>query len=250
MREQIAVLDGINGLGMSDPYAQDYSEFDGPREFTPVPGGGANRSGGSDWHPMTPTLPSSEGLASSLGMETVSGGGWAGRSYSPVPGGGANYQGGSNWHPLTPTMPSSEGLAGTLSMEEVPGYAGRSFTPVPGGGANYTGGSNWKTEFPTKISSQGLVGYRGRGLRGLGEISALERAAYCGVLTAIRLTGRAMSKQQMAGMVLLAMTQMPASVVRNTKTVSYYAALQTASRSMPLASARGIAQRAAQHCGG
>lgn len=242
MREQIAVLDGINGLGMSDPYAQDYSEFDGPREFTPVPGGGANRSGGSDWHPMTPTLPSSEGLASSLGMETVSGGSYGGRMYSPVPGNGQNYQGGSNWHPLTPTLPSSEGLASTLSMEEVPGWAGKSYSPVPGGGANYTGGSNWKSRFPTKISSEGLAG--------LNAISALERAAWCGVLTALRLTGRRMSKQQQTGMVLLAMTQMPASVVRNSKTVSYFAALQTASRSMPMDRARGIAQRAAQYCGG
>lgn len=250
MREQIAVLDGIHGLGMADPYAQDYSGFDGPREYTPVPGGGQNRTGGSDWASSFPYKLQQEGLAniSSLGMDSADS--YAGSDYTPVPGGGALYSGGSNWHPRTPTLPSSEGLASTLGIEEVPGWAGNAYTPVPGGGANYTGGSNWKTEFPTKIPSEGLVGYRGRGLRGLGDVAMMSRGAACGIMTALRLTGRSMTKSQIQVMMRIVMQQLPLNVARTPKAASYFGALQIArSSGLSMAAARDIARRAMQMCG-
>lgn len=162
--EQIAVLDGL-GNYLSPTYGQDYSEFSRAREVTPVPGGGQNYTGGSDWFSRAPYRLQQEGLAGigSLGVEP---GGWDGHSWTPEPSSGANYQGGSNWHPYAPTTVSSEGLAGSLSIDVVPGYAGSSETPVPGNGANYTGGSDWTPGFPTTVSSNGLVGTRMRGLGG------------------------------------------------------------------------------------
>lgn len=186
MREQIAVLDGLSGLGMSDPYVQDYSGYVSERSITPVPGNGQNYTGGSDWFPGAPTSLQQEGLANlnGLGMDPY---GYAGETVGPVPGGGQNYGGGSSWAPGFPTMPSSEGLASGLSVEEVPGYAGSRYTPVPGGGANYTGGSDWFPGAPTSVSSQGLVGLAGLAhLRGVSDATLLAWIA-CGAVFAWRL---------------------------------------------------------------
>ena len=160
MREQIAMLDGLSGLGVSDPYVQDYSGYDSMRETTPVPGGGQNRTGGADWFDRAPYMLQQEGLAG-LGALSMEPYGYAGSRTGPVPGNGQNYNGGSSWAPGFPTMPSSEGLAsGALTMDEVPGYAGRVITPVPGNGQNYTGGADWAPGFPTSVSSRGLVALR------------------------------------------------------------------------------------------
>lgn len=245
MREQIAVLDGLNGLGMSDPYAQDYSGFDSVRETTPVPGGGQNYTGGSDWFERAPYRLQQEGLAG-LGNP----GGYAGGRTGPVPGNGQNYTGGSSWAEGFPTLPSSEGLAASLTIDEVPGWAGSSVSPVPGGGANYTGGSDWAEGFPTAISSQGLVGLRGMArLRGVGP-DMLRSWASCGVINAIRMIGVSRAMGDVAATVDRVMRLgFPRRAALNAKSVSYMAALYTARQvGANMAQARKIARRAMAAC--
>lgn len=249
MREQIAVLDGLSGLGMSDPYVQDYSGYVSERSITPVPGNGQNYTGGSDWFPGAPTSLQQEGLANlnGLGMDPY---GYASETVGPVPGGGQNYGGGSSWAPGFPTMPSSEGLASGLSVEEVPGYAGSRYTPVPGGGANYTGGSDWFPGAPTSVSSQGLVGVRGLGrLRGVSD-AAVRGWARCGVLSAMRLVGVSRTMGDIERVIGTMMTLgWPRGVELTQKNVSYLAALYTARRvGASMAQARTIALRAMVAC--
>ena len=85
MREQIAVLDGI--------------------EVSPVPGDGQNYTGGSDWFPGAPYRLQQEGLAGYLAA-------FGALPTSPVPGDGQNYTGGSDWFPGAPYRLQQEGLAG------------------------------------------------------------------------------------------------------------------------------------------
>jgi len=247
MREQIAVLDGLSGFGMSDPYVQDYSAFDADSMTTPVPGNGQNFTGGSNWFDAAPYRLQQEGLAGlgALGMDPV--GGYAGSRIGPVPGNGQNYTGGSSWASGFPTMPSSEGLAASLSIEEVPGYAGRTITPVPGGGANYTGGSDWASYFPTSVSSQGLVGVAA--LRGV-SASQVRLWAACGVLNAMRAIGVSRTMGDVGRTVNSFMSLgFPRSAAMNAKSISYMAAMFTARRVGANAKqARDIARRAAASC--
>ena len=247
MREQIAMLDGLSGLGMSDPYVQDYSGYDSMRETTPVPGGGQNRTGGADWFDRAPYMLQQEGLAG-LGALSMEPYGYAGSRTGPVPGNGQNYNGGSSWAPGFPTMPSSEGLAsGALTMDEVPGYAGRVITPVPGNGQNYTGGADWAPGFPTAVSSRGLVG-----LGRLSEASKIHESAVrawarCGVVNANRLLGGRLLPREIENYVSRMMVLgWPRRVVLNAKNISYLAALMTADYFVGTQRARAIARRAAQ----
>lgn len=245
MREQIAVLDGLNGLGMSDPYTQDYSGFDSVKETTPVPGGGQNYTGGSDWFERAPYRLQQEGLAGLRGLGNP--GGYAGSRTGPVPGNGQNYTGGSSWAEGFPTMPSSEGLAASLTIDEVPGWAGSSVSPVPGGGANYTGGSDWAEGFPTAISSQGLVGLAS--LRGV-RPDMLRSWAGCGVINAIRIIGISRAMGDVSATVERVMRLgFPRRTALNAKSVSYMAALYTARQvGANVAQARSIARRASAAC--
>lgn len=243
MREQIAMLDGLGK--MADPYVQDYSEFSAARDITPVPGGGQNYTGGSDWFPEAPYRLQQEGLAGlgSMGVDA-----WAGGSFTPEPGNGALYVGGSNWYPGAPTKVSSEGLAGSMTIERVPGWAGRSVSPVPGNGQNYTGGSDWDPFFPTKVSSEGLVGL-GR-LRGVAP-SKLRAWVMCGVSRAMAIIGISRS----AGDVGLVADQairlgFPRGTAMNARTVSALAAIYTARRvGATEKQAAAIGRRAASMCG-
>lgn len=244
MREQIAVLDGLSGLGMSDPYVQDYSGYVSERSITPVPGNGQNYTGGSDWFPGAPTSLQQEGLANlnGLGMDPY---GYAGETVGPVPGGGQNYGGGSSWAPGFPTMPSSEGLASGLSVEEVPGYAGSRYTPVPGGGANYTGGSDWFPGAPTSVSSQGLVGLAR--LRDVDPVAVREWAT-CGVWVAARLLGQPREWAARMSRTVYALG-FPRRVPLNRDSVAYMAAYYAASRSGIAAKHwRSVALRAVTEC--
>lgn len=247
MREQIAMLDGLSGLGMSDPYVQDYSGYDSMRETTPVPGGGQNYTGGADWFDRAPYMLQQEGLAG-LGALSMEPYGYAGSRTGPVPGNGQNHNGGSSWAPGFPTMPSSEGLAsGALTMDEVPGYAGRVITPVPGNGQNYTGGADWAPGFPTAVSSRGLVGL-GR-LNGISPMS-LRAWARCGVYSTIRMIGVSRTVGDIPRIVEAVIALgWPRGTVLNAKNVSYLAALYTARRvGANDAQARTIARRAMAAC--
>lgn len=244
MREQIAMLDGLSGLGMADPYVQDYSGFDSMRETTPVPGGGQNYTGGSDWFDRAPYMLQQEGLAG-LGALSMEPYGYAGSRIGPVPGNGQNYTGGSSWASGFPTMPSSEGLAGSLSIDEVPGYAGSTVTPVPGGGANYTGGSDWAPYFPTKVSSQGLVGL-GR-LRDV-DLVAVREWANCGVWAVARSLGQTREWAARMSRLVYALG-FPRRVPLNRDSVAYMAAYYAASRSGIAAKHwRPVALRAVTAC--
>lgn len=243
MREQIAVLDGLNGLGMSDPYTQDYSGFDSVKETTPVPGGGQNYTGGSDWFERAPYRLQQEGLAGLRGLGNP--GGYAGSRTGPVPGNGQNYTGGSSWAEGFPTMPSSEGLAASLTIDEVPGWAGSSVSPVPGGGANYTGGSDWAEGFPTAISSQGLVGLAG--FRGVSE-TQLRSWVTCGVTSAVRQLGqpRSFAVRMIAEVLRLGFSSRTAMT---RKSVAYMAAYYVARNSgISPAFWRTVALRASAAC--
>lgn len=242
MREQIAVLDGLGSL-VDAGWAG--------REYTPEPAGGANYEGGSNWHPFTPTLPSSEGLAGlgSLGMDAA---GYAGQEYQPEAGGGANYGGGSSWHPYNPTLPSSEGLAGSLSIDRVPGWAGSTVVPEPGNGQNYTGGSDWFPGAPTRLPSEGLARVRG-GLRGLGRIgdTAVRRWAACGVVNAMRIIRISRTSGDVEKTVASIMSLgFPRNVPLNAASIAYISAFYVARRvSVPEAAARDIARRCSAMCG-
>lgn len=82
------------------------------QQINPSGSGGANRSGGSDFYPGAPLMPSSEGLAS---LERAFGAaGTVPRSpynVNPSGSGGADYSGGGAFYPGAPVYPSSEGLA-------------------------------------------------------------------------------------------------------------------------------------------
>jgi hypothetical protein len=182
--EQIAVLDGL-----------------GDYDVNPVPGGGQNYTGGSDWFPGAPYRLQQEGLAggSTMEMEIV----------TPVPGEGQNYSGGSSWSPGFPYRLQQDGLAGgsTMEMEVV--------TPVPGGGQNYSGGSNWFPGAPYRLQQDGLAG-----------------AALRGALTSLReTTPGAPQAQTMArarGMAKQALAALPAWARGSVGAVAYFSALYTA----------------------
>lgn len=109
---------GVGGL--SNALSLSIENYGG-REFSPEAGGGANYGGGSNWHPYNPTVPSSEGLAGGLSIESVPG--YAGSTVTPVPGGGANYTGGSDWSQDFPTAVSSRGLVGLRGLAQMRGVS-------------------------------------------------------------------------------------------------------------------------------
>jgi len=178
MPDMIAVLDGLAALN-------------------PSGSGGANYSGGSDFFPGAPTLPSSGGLAAldprwfprqqfasieeAYSAQGVDGDApqmpddygqylaafAAGSSFTATRGadshlnpsgsGGANYSGGSDFFPGAPTLPSSGGLAGGV----IGGYeVSRSRNVSASGGANRSGGSDFFPGAPTMPSSEGLARVR------------------------------------------------------------------------------------------
>jgi len=116
--EQIAVLDGLAALDPNDgrigqqrARVDQYARALMPGVLTRTgvidPSGGANRSGGSDWAPGMPLMPSTVGLANIPSVLPSKRG-------VVAPSGGANYTGGSDWVPGLPLVVSSAGLADSL----------------------------------------------------------------------------------------------------------------------------------------
>lgn len=181
---EIAVLEGLGGLGEAVPWAP-YSRVVGlnttQRRNVIDPSEGANYSGGSDWTGGMPLTPSSQGLADEqVNLErgfAAFEAPWA--PYSDViglnttrrrnvidPSEGANYSGGSDWTGGMPLTPSSQGLADdpypemTSYLNEDGGgtLPTRRNVVSPGGGALYDGGASYTPGMPFMMSSQGLVG--------------------------------------------------------------------------------------------
>jgi hypothetical protein len=182
-QDMIAVLEG---LGLSAAFV------------SPSGSNGGNRSGGSDFFPHSPTLPSGQwGLAAAPmpspnseqprsleeqqaddDEETYAsylagfagGTGFNAENVRPSGSGGGNYSGGSAYFPSSPTLPSGQwGLAGE---QEIGGYSIEVVNPSGSGGGNYSGGSAYFPRSPTLPS----------GAWGLAELgkSILHRALHSG----------------------------------------------------------------------
>jgi hypothetical protein len=137
--EEIAVLDGLSlAPGTLPPIV------------TIDPSGGANYTGGSDYSPGFPLLPSSAGLAgmSAVDMDIVQQMNVLSRkSFDPSDGG--NRAGGSDYSPGLPLLPSSSGLSGSSSI--------RADVIDASDGGNYSGGSSFAPRLPLLPSSAGLA---------------------------------------------------------------------------------------------
>lgn len=118
--EQIAVLDGLDvstididdgRIGQEGSQVDEYGHQIMPgvlvRRHVIDPSEGANYSGGSDYAPGLPLLPSSVGLAGFANIPNV----LPTRRHVIDYSGGANYSGGSDYVPGLPLLPSSAGLA-------------------------------------------------------------------------------------------------------------------------------------------
>ncbi len=119
LNEQIAVLDGLAALdpndgriGQTRARVDQYGRSIGPgvlmRTNVIDPSGGANLTGGSNWAPRMPLMPSSIGLAGFGALPGM----LPPRIGVIDPSGGANFTGGSNWSARMPLLPSNAGLAG------------------------------------------------------------------------------------------------------------------------------------------
>lgn len=136
MRDMIAVLDGLAAMNVSAS-------------------GGANRSGGSDFFPGAPTMPSSEGLAGLRDFDVPMPGsieeafeasgleeGWQGNTL-PVRRAESDY---------ASYLAAFEGGSSLVATRE-----DRHLNPSGSGGANYSGGSDYYPGAPTTQSSEGLA---------------------------------------------------------------------------------------------
>lgn len=149
--DMIAVLDGL----MPNPNTN--AGYAGS-QINPSGSGGANYSGGSDFYPGAPTLPSSEGLA---GMEQ----GWMQDNTpqaQPVDE-YAGYLAAFSASPYVVTGDSGDGDAAAMtgyqgrSFNTQAGYVGQQVNPSGSAGANYSGGSSFYAGAPTLPPSEGLA---------------------------------------------------------------------------------------------
>jgi len=171
----IAVLDGL----MANPntgngYRGANAGYAGSM-INPARSGGANHSGGSDFYPGAPTMPSSEGLA---GMEQ----GWMDDTapLSQPQDEYAGYLAAFNASPYVVTGDSGDGDAAAMtgyqgrSFGTQAGYVGQTINPSGSGGANYSGGSDFYAGAPTMPSSEGLAALE----RAFGSAGRVPRQPY------------------------------------------------------------------------
>jgi hypothetical protein len=191
LAEQIAVLDGVDTssidiedgrIGQRRAQPDQYAKMILPdvlsRRNVIDPSSGANYSGGSNYAPGLPLMPSSVGLANLPSVLPP-------RRHVIDPSGGANYSGGSSYSPGLPLLPSSSGLAAAAfgnaaggyvdqdlagafngfeaarspdGVPLMPGVIARQNVIDPSGGANYSGGSSYAPGLPLMPSTIGLAG--------------------------------------------------------------------------------------------
>lgn len=149
--EEIAVLDGL-----------DLSPGTLPHKFNVIdPSGGALYTGGSDFSPGFPLLPSSSGLASA-DSDLRNKSKMLTRKNVIDPSGGANYTGGSDFPGGFPLLPSSAGLAGMALADIDLTTKAQTLKPrvnvVDPNGGQYTGGNAYSPFVPMLPSSSGLAG--------------------------------------------------------------------------------------------
>jgi hypothetical protein len=151
--DEIAVLDGLDGFGMtptgpatgrSSP-SRYVAPFSTVRRNVIDPSEGGNYGGGSNWAPGMPVMPSAVGLAGDFAdadLRSIATGVLPPRTNVIDPSGGALYSGGSSWTGGMPLTPSNAGLAGGLPTGRADSYAdfhGLSGGPIPTGRADTYG---------------------------------------------------------------------------------------------------------------
>ncbi len=135
MTEEIAVLDGLFGLGAADgrigrtpasgqEYARRRTHNYETRRNVIDASEGANYSGGSSYAPRLPLLPSTIGLADADLMKKATTGVLPPRGHVIDPSGGANYSGGSSHASGMPLVVSGDpGLAAMMRPESYDDFA-------------------------------------------------------------------------------------------------------------------------------